>query len=618
MHLRNKFIMAPIKLGYSNGDGLVNSKHVHFYEERSSHIGAITLEPLYMDQGLREIPTQLGIDTDNKLPGLKKLIQSIHDNGAKVIAHLSHPGRMANPKIPGNYFISSTDKPCENGGAVPVQMDPEQISVVIKLFVDAAIRAEKAGFDFIELQMGHGYLLAQYLSPEVNGQCDSYGGSLENRMRFPLEVFQAIHSAVQIPIIVRLSGTEMTPDGIKIEETIEIGKILESQGATALHISAGSVCSTPPWFFQHMFIPKGKTWALANRVQAHVKLPIIFVGQINAAADVSKLQKIFGAPYMAIGRALIADPQFVGKLTGRSTGNIKPCLACSEGCLGGVKSGIGLHCIVNPSVGEQPIPHLSLQASKRIAVIGGGLAGMEAAIGLHDRGFSVNLYEKNSLGGQFNLASLPPGKASMARIVEYYVQEIALRKIQVHQTVATSKHLLAQKYDEVVMATGSIPMTPSIDGLTEYYWTEFLDDEQLPSQEKILIIGGGLIGLEVASKLVEKQNKVIIVDLLPELAQDMEMIERTLTLKKLKDHDVQFFLETRVQKVAGDLVYLIGKHAKTISKIDKIVLSIGMRSETNLHNELRSQMPCHLIGDARRVGNAQNAIRDAYEFVQRL
>ena len=349
-----------------------------------------------------------------------------------------------------------------------------------------------------------------------------------------------------------------------------------------------------------------------------VKLPVIFVGQINAIADVSKLEKIFKAPYMAIGRALIADPQFIGKLTGEYTGNIKPCLACSEGCLGGVKSGAGLHCIVNPSVGEPAIPQINPKTPKRFAVIGGGLAGMEAAIGLHDRGFPVELYEQDRLGGQFNLASLPPGKASMARIVDYYLQEIALRKIRIHHMAATAKHILAQTYDEVVLATGSTPLTPSIDGLKEYYWTEFLNDDQLPSNEKILIIGGGLIGLEVASKLVEKQNEVIVVDLLAELAKDMEMIERTLTLKKLKTKNVQFYLETQVTKVAGQQVSLDGKHTQTLQGIEKIVLSIGMRSEIALFKELASKLPCHLIGDARQTSNAQNAIRDGFELVQRL
>jgi len=610
--------MAPLKLGYSNGDGLVNARHLRFYEERSFHVGAMTIEPLYMDQGLREIPAQLGIDAADKLPGLKQLVQSIHTNGAKAIAHLNHPGRMVNPKIPGNYFISATDKPCVNGGAVPVCMNSDHRQSVIKLFVESAMRAEKSGFDLLELQMGHGYLLAQFLSPEVNDRNDNYGGSLENRMRFPLEVFQAVRSAVELPIIIRLSAEEMTSMGIKLNETLTLCHKLEAAGAAALHISAGSVCTTPPWFFQHMFIPKGKTWELAALIQKQIKLPVIFVGQVNTDHDVKELTDKYRAQYVAVGRALIADPAFVGKLTGIHTGQIRPCLACSEGCLGGIKSGAGLQCVVNPTVGRDTITAKKTVLYKRIAVIGAGLAGMEAAIDLHDRGIEVELYEKDRPGGQFNLASLPPGKASLAKIVGYYQTEISRRDINIHNMAVTAPDLLDQHYDAVVVATGSVPMVPPIAGLEDFYWTEFLSDDQLPELEKVLIIGGGLIGLEVASKLVENQNQVLIVDLLPELAKDMEMIERTLTLKKLKAHDVQFFLETRIKQVDGATVYLSGAHTTQLSNIDKIVLTTGMRSETGLYEKLKDQLPCFLIGDAHRVSKAQHAIHDAYEFVQHL
>lgn len=175
-NLRNKFIMAPVKLGYCEKNGFVNQKHLNFYDLRSKYIGAVILEPLYMDAGLREIPTQLGIDKNDKMDGLKKLTNLFYANGAKSIAHLNHPGRMANPKIPGNYWWSSTDKACENGGAVPQKMNREMMNKVIDLFIESAQRAVASGFDMIEIQFGHGYLPAQFLSPAVNDRDDEYGG----------------------------------------------------------------------------------------------------------------------------------------------------------------------------------------------------------------------------------------------------------------------------------------------------------------------------------------------------------------------------------------------------------------------------------------------------------
>ncbi|MBA7686317.1 NADPH dehydrogenase [subsurface metagenome] len=179
LQLKNQFIFAPIKTGYSDGTGVVTERHLAFYKRRAQYLGAVIPEPFYMDKGLRELPTQMGIDKDDKIEGLQKLVATIHESGTKVIAHFNHPGRMANPKIPGNYFLSSTDSPCENGGSTPRRMEREDMKKVVDLFVEAAVRAEKANFDVIELQFGHGYLLAQFISPFVNDRKDEFGEDME-------------------------------------------------------------------------------------------------------------------------------------------------------------------------------------------------------------------------------------------------------------------------------------------------------------------------------------------------------------------------------------------------------------------------------------------------------
>jgi len=281
LKLKNMFIFAPIKTGYGDGSGKVNEKHIAFYKRRCKYLGAVIPEPFYLDKRLREIPAQLGIDNDDKIEGLQKLTSSIHESGSKVIAHLNHPGRMVNPTIPNNYFISSTDRPCENGGATPTRMDKEDIKQVLDLFAKAALRAKKANFDIIELQFGHGYLLSQFISPLVNDRTDEYGGNFDNRIKFPLEVLQAVKESVDLPIIARISGDEMMPNGIKLPEMTAFSKILEEHGVEAIHVSAGTVCSTPPWYFQHMFVPKGKTWEIAGTIKKEISIPVIFVGQIN-------------------------------------------------------------------------------------------------------------------------------------------------------------------------------------------------------------------------------------------------------------------------------------------------------------------------------------------------
>jgi len=224
LELKNMFILAPIKTGYGDVSGKVTDRHIAFYKCRCKYLGAVIPEPFYLDKGLREIPTQLGIDNDDKIEELQKLVASIHESGTKVIAHLNHPGRMASPNIPGNHFISSTDRPCENGGATPKRMDKKDMEQVTSLFAKAALRAKKANFDIIELQFGHGYLLAQFLSPFVNDRTDEYGGSFENRIRFPLEVLRVVKESVDLPIIARISADEMVPGGIRLPEMMAFSK----------------------------------------------------------------------------------------------------------------------------------------------------------------------------------------------------------------------------------------------------------------------------------------------------------------------------------------------------------------------------------------------------------
>jgi 2,4-dienoyl-CoA reductase (NADPH2) len=618
LSLKNQFIFAPIKTGYSDENGVVTKKHLDFYKRRSRYLGGIIFEPFYLDRGLRELPTQMGIDNEDKIEGLKKLVDSIHQSGTKAIAHLNHPGRMANPKIPGNYFISAANKACENQGAVPKRMNREDMDKTVDLFIKAAGRAEKAGFDIIELQFGHGFLLAQFISPFVNDRSDEFGGDFENRIKFPLEILESVLDTVNLPIIVRISGDEMIPKGIKLPEMAALSKILEQKGVQAIHVSAGTVCSTPPWFFQHMFIPKGKTWEMAKKIKEEINIPVIYVGRINSPGDIETLKKEYSADYIAIGRALVADPDFIGKYFTEVKGPIKPCLACVEGCLGGIKTGKGLQCLVNPEVGKETGSSKPAKKSKKFAVVGGGLAGMQAAVTLKKRGHEIDLYEKNTLGGQFNLAPLTPHKRSMSRLVPYFAEELNYNKVNIIFKEAVKSDLISG-YDCVILATGSRPDVPSIPGLNKFYWADILLEENLPRNKKVLIIGGGLIGVDIATALIPRDNKVIIVKRTTDFGEDMEMIAKKLSLKIMKEKGTIFSDHTHIKKIEGSTVYA-EKSGENIrfDDIDIFVVSTSMTSYNPLEKELDGKMPVYVIGDAKRVGNAQDAIRDAYEIVKFL
>jgi len=613
LKLKNNFIMPPVKLGYGDGSGRVNERHIAFYKRRCKYLGAVIPEPFYIDKGLGEIPTQMGIDSDDKDEGLHALVASIHESGSRVIAHLNHPGRMANPNIPENYFVSSTDRPCENGGATPKRMNAEDMNQVLDLFKTAAIRAKKAGFDAIELQFGHGYLLAQFISPFVNDRTDEYGGIFENRIRFPLEVLKEIRKSVDLPIIARISGDEMVPGGITLPEMTAFSKILEKYGAQALHVSAGTVCSTPPWYFQHMFVPKGKIWEMAAEIKKELHIPVIFVGQINTIEDIERFCTEFPTDYIAVGRALVADPDFIGKYFGEVQGAVRPCLACAEGCLGGVKSGQGLKCLVNPQVGKEPEIIEPVKKSRRYVVVGGGLAGMEAAIILKERGHGVDLYEKDKLGGQFNLAPLTPNKKSMEKLIPYFTSRLKETGINVVFKKAT-KADLAGKYDAAILATGSEPAALEIPGLERFYWADILLEENLPENKNVLIIGGGLIGVDIATGLIPRNNKITIVKRTTDFGEDMEMIAKNLSLKMMREKGTVFSDHTHIKRIEGKTVYA-ERNGENIqfSDIDIIVVSTGMKSFNPLEKALKGEMRVYIIGDAKNTGNAQDAIRDAYE-----
>lgn len=613
IELRNRLIMSAVKTGYGDSEGNISDRHLAFWDVRSKHAAAVIFEPFYIDKRVRELPTQIGIDSDDKIEGHRKLVETVHYNGAKAIAHINHPGRMANPKLPGNIYLSASAEACPNGGQIPEAMNIGQIQQVQKQYVDAAARAERAGYDIIELQFGLGYLIAQFLSPLSNKRTDLYGGSFENRLRFGIEILDDINKAVSIPVIVRMSGDEKAEGGLSIEDSIVIVNELEQKDIAAVHVTSGNVCYSPPWYYQHHFIPKGKTWEMSKRIKQNTSLPVIAVGQVTEPEDIDTIFSEDTADFIAIGRALIADPDFIGKYLNEVEGRIRPCSSCLTGCLGRIKIGKGLQCEINPEVGRELEPLKPAALIKNVAVVGGGMAGMQAVKTLKERGHNVTLFEKADLGGQFNLAPLPSQKGSLQKQIEYLKAEIS------SVTVINKKadvHDLTGEFDEIVIATGSKPVLLPVEGLKEYKWAEILYETNLTRNMNVAIIGGGLIGVEVANTLVDYGNKVTIIEMLDDIARDMEMITRKLNLKKLKESGVIVYTNTKVISVEGSTIVMKPVNGKEIEKklynIDVIVVAAGMRPDNKLANELKDKVPVHVVGDANEVGDVVSAVQSAY------
>ncbi len=617
LNLRNNFIMSAVKTGYGDLDGNISDRHIAFWDKRSKHVGAVIFEPFYIDKKVRELPTQIGIDSDEKIEGLKKLAGAVQKNGALAVAHINHPGRMANPKLPGNIYLSASDVRCPNGGPTPTPMNNDDIKNVQEQFVNAALRAEKAGYDAIELQFGLGYLIAQFLNPVTNRRGDQYGGGFENRARFGLEILRKIKETVTLPVIVRISGDEKADGGLTMDDSLNLTKLLENEDIAAVHVTSGNVCTSPPWYYQHHFIPKGKTWEMAKVIKEKFSLPVITVGQVTDKEDLDKILNEGYADYIAIGRALIADPDFVGKYLGKADGNIRPCSSCLTGCLGRIKIGKGLQCEINPEVGRELEPLIPASEQKKYAVIGGGMAGMEAALTLKQRGHDVTIFEKDKLGGQFNLAPLPSDKGSLQKQIDYLKGEV--KEIPVVYKEANAEDLVG-KFDGAVIAAGSIPVIPPITGLKEYKWAEILYETNIPKEKNVLIVGGGLIGIEVAATLINYENKVTVVEMLDDVARDMEMVSKKLNLARLEKGDVKILTGTKVTRVEQKEVFVSDSNndERKLGDFDIIVIAAGMRPERSLMKELEGKIPLYPVGDSNEVGDVVSAIQSAWFTAKEL
>ena len=609
---RNSFLMSAVKTGYGDNEGNITDRHLAFWDKRSKHVAAVIFEPFFIDKKVRELPTQIGIDNNDKIEGHKRLVETVHKNGANAVAHINHPGRMANPKLLGNIYVSASDIQCQNGGQKPKALSIDEIKNVQQQYIDAALRAEKAGYDLIELQFGLGYLIAQFLSPLTNKRNDEYGGSFENRLRFGIEILRGIKSNVKLPVIVRISGDEKFTGGLTIEDSIQIVKILENENADAIHVTSGNVCESAAWYYQHNFIPKGVTWQLAKRIKGNTSLPVIGVGQVTEPTDIAAIFNDQKADFIAIGRALIADPDFVGKYLQLVDGRIRPCSSCLTGCLGRIKAGKGLQCEINPEVGRELEPLVHADEIKNYAVVGGGMAGMEAAITLRQRGHNVTLFEKEELGGQFNFAPLPSQKGSLKKQIDYLKYET--EGIPLIRKEAKPDDLI-ERYDGVVMATGSVPVVPRISGLKEYYWAEILNEVNIPRDKKVVIIGGGLVGVEIANTLVDYGNSVTIIEMLDDIARDMEMVTRKLNLMKLKKHNVSIFTNSKVNNIENGSVYFFNasiQEEMIIENVDVYVIATGTQPDNKLYEEIKEKIPSYKIGDAEKAGDVVSAIQSAY------
>lgn len=612
---KNHIFMAPIKTALATlKTGFITDEQIKYYERKAKGgVGTIILEPISVLPSGKEHPKQTMLNTDEHINGLKNLIDSLHKYDTKLIVHLNHAGRAANPKASGEVLAPSAIA-CPATGQTPKELAIDEIEKIIEAFKENALRAQKAGADAIEIQFGHGYIVHQFYSERLNQRTDEYG---KEKFKFARELLAAITSEIEIPLFIRISGSEFIENGITNEDLSKIFALAEEFGVSAIHVGWGNVCDSAPWYYNHMALPLVVMDDKLKEIRELTSLPIIAVGRMHKDERHKKLVEDKVIDGVVFGRQLIIDPDFPDKILSNSDDYVR-CGGCLQGCLGNVKAGKPVGCIANPEIHREFV--VEEKTKKKVAIVGGGPAGLFTGLYLKKKGYDVTVFEKNDyLGGQWVLAYRAPGKLSMKDTLDDLIRK-AKKELEIKlNTEATKDAFKDEKYDAIIIATGAKPFVPPIKGLENYITGfDFFNGKEIKG-EKVLIIGGGLIGLEVAEALVKEGKVVTVVEALDEVGRGMEIVASKMFGKNYAPK-ISIHTKTFVKEIKGKEVIVQTKECEiSLGEFDDIVVTAGTKSENTLYEELSEEFDnVYLVGDAMKVGQIIDATQGALELAKEI
>ena len=618
LELANRFVFPPIKLGYGNPDGTVTDRQLNFYQQiAKSGPGLVIIEPVSVTADGREHPKQPCVHLPESAAELKKIADVIHGEGSLACLHLNHAGAAANPKATGAKPKAPSAISCPTTGQDSDPLNREEIKTIVFGYRDAAKKGVEAGFDLIEIQTGHGYLISQFLNGKINSRDDLYG---EDRLLFAREVLSAVRvGAPAIPLIVRISGNEMSPDfGISQEDLIPLLKLVEEVGISAIHVGMGNVCFSPPWYFHHGSLPDKPQIDSLAWVREHTSIPLIIAGRMGRKEKVLKVLDDGLADLVALGRPLIADPDLVLKWQKGADDEVMYCGYCLQGCLHRLKSGEPLGCNLNPAVG---LPELEpTENPLKVLIAGGGPAGMSAALYMTRRGHQVTLAEKaDHLGGQFAIAWQAPGKEKMKQGLNTIERSLKGCGVSVLMNRPVDGALIKElQPDLMVWATGAIQNIPEITGLDDQHVMtsiEYFQGEKGVKGPRVLVIGAGRAGVEIAEKLGKEGYEVVATKRTDPIGSMMEMITKKLALMRIGQMEkVTLMPHTTVKEFKADSVEMEKDGERlSVEPFQSVILSSGMLSMEGPDDEILNAVPkTEIIGDAKEVQDIFNAVHAGY------
>jgi 2,4-dienoyl-CoA reductase (NADPH2) len=631
VELKNRIICLAMGTGMKICDGEITPQLINFYAARVSGGASSVFLPLVaMYPGADFNQMMPGAYEDKFLPGMRAMVKAIHAQDAKAGAQMfMMDDHWARRRGAPTEVVGPSDIP-KPRNPVPRPLTVEEIEEIVDSYAGSAKRARDSGFDMVEFHFGIGFLVAKFISPLTNNRTDEYGGSLEKRMKLPLDIVAAVKKKVgnDYTLSVRFAADELLEGGHTIEEGKKIAELLEKAGVQLLNPQPGWTESPVPMV--QMSVPLGRWVYLPENIKKVTNVPVIACTRINDPIMSEEILTSGKADLIGMARPLLADPELPNKAKKGRFEDIRTCIACCycmdrpHGDMRNVLNNLPVLCSINAQCGREGIYTVERAPKpKRIAVVGGGPAGLEAARVASLRGHRVTLYEKdNRLGGLLNLAKIPPHKEELLNLIKYLSRQVEKNGVRVKLGEEfTEATLERDKPEVVILATGSVPLVPKIAGVENSNVVGFADvlTGAREVDDRVIIVGGGMVGCEAAEFLHAKGKQVTILEMLPRVGDDIGVTNRFAIMGRLRAAGIKMQANTKAMKITEKGVEATRDGAAEFFEGDTVVLATGMMANDKLAKQLEGKVGAlYFIGDCVKAHKIEDAIESGFRIASQI